>query len=115
MRIMGVVALLVVGVWLAGCAKRDPYDVESVQKASQSGNYLGWQLQEILGDQTGPFRPTGDGDLNAGASARSVTYTVDGIRKRRDLNHLKGDVLLGCFENEAGNSMFLVFTKTPPK
>ena len=115
MRITGMVGLLIVGAWLAGCAKQDPYPVKNVQKASLSGNYLGWQLQEILGDQNGPFRGTGDQQLNDGASGKFVTYTVDGTRKQHDLNHLKGEVLLGMFQNKAGNSMVLVFTKKPAK
>lgn len=113
MRITGVVALLIVGAWLAGCAKQDPYPVKNVQQASQSGNYRGWQLQEVLGDQTGPFRGTGDAQLNAGASGKFVWYTVDGTKERRDLSHLKGEVLLGMFQNKAGNRMVLVFAKEP--
>ncbi len=113
MRITGMVALLIVGAWLAGCSKQAPYPVKNVQQASQLGNYFGWQLQEPLGDHNGPFRGIGDHQLNAGGSGKAVTYTVDGAKKRRDLSHLKGEVLLGLFENKAGNSMVLVFTQKP--
>jgi len=114
---MGAFVLLIVWASLVGCAKEDPYPIKTVQEASQSGNYMGWQLQKVLGDQNGPFRVLGDQLSNdpkpgGGMSARFVTFKVDGIKQRFDLMDLKGEVLLGRFENKAGNSMVLVFTQT---
>ena len=55
----------------------------------------------------------GDVQLNAGSTGRWVTYTVDGAEQRYDLSDVWGEVILGMFENKAGNSMVLVLTKAP--
>ncbi len=113
MRITGVVAILIVWASLAGCSRQNPYPVKSVRQASQMGNYLGWQLREIVGDRDGPFCTIGDVQLNAAGSGRHLTYLAGGTSKPYGLDHLKGEILLGRFQNKSGNSMVLVFTKEP--
>ena len=113
MRITGVVAILIVWASLAGCSRQNPHPVKSVRRASQMGNYLGWQLRDMVGDRDGPFRSIGDIQLTAAGSGRYLTYLAGGTTKRYGLDHLKGELLLGRFQNKAGNSMVLVFTKEP--
>lgn len=97
---------------LVGCS-RGNYPIKTPEEAAKSGNYSGWKLRMILGVKTGPYRAVGDEHLNAGAAGKSVTYRMNGDRQTTDLSSLRGEILLGRFENANGNNMVLVFTKSP--
>ncbi len=107
-----VLTVAVMSLSVAGCSARSDYPHKTVKEAAKIGNYMGWQLLQVLGDNNGPFRNLGDHQLNSGMR-KWVTYRMDGVEKKHDLSDVQDEVLLGRFENKAGNSMVLVFTKKP--
>jgi hypothetical protein len=96
---------------IAGCSKTTEYPLQTVEQAKNSRQSQGWHLVEVLGDQQGPYRLVNSGQLNKGASNRSIRYTMNGKELVHDLDMPEECVYEG-FENPAGNALVLVFTKT---
>jgi len=111
----GVALALAVLLPTTGCGhraeQRAEYPYASVDAIPPSHDADRWQFVESFGATAGPFKPTGDHQLNSGPG-KSVSYGVPGARATQILN-IDEEVLVRRFVNPQGEPLLLVYKRLP--